>query len=103
MLRLMPLVLLISMTACSLVQNPPSSAAGNAAPKEKLFAYTDDFKAEQERELKILDIALGHGTDPAPMCARDAPVAGCSATRRTLSDYHFDRNQMRTAGIQQTQ
>ncbi len=94
-MRLLILTMLLPMTACGTIafKAPlPAAPVVTAAPKVKLFAYSDAFQQQ----------VLIESLKSAPPCARDVPVRPCSAHDRLRLDYLYDRNQMRVLGIEET-
>lgn len=80
------------MTSCA-TANSELPAAVVAMPKFRLFQYSPAFQTRAADELQTM---------PSAPCARDVPTAPCSAVRRMIQDYGFDRDQMRTAGMKET-
>lgn len=96
-MRCLILTTLLLMTACGTIdfKTPPAPVAAPvavAAPKVKLFAYSDKFNQ------RLLIESL-KSDQP---CARDVPVLPCSAHDRLRLDYLYDRNQMRALGVRET-
>jgi hypothetical protein len=80
------LILTSLTTACGTDDSRPPVTA-------KLFAYSPDAQTKALAEINHL---------PGKACARDVITPPCSVLRRMMSDYQYDRNQMRVLGAKET-